>query len=378
LADECLRAVLRRKPDAPEARRLLGYVPFEGGWATPFAVGQLKAGKVLHATYGWVDRSWVPHLERGELPARGAAGARDTRWLPAAEADGQRSTFEHGWTITTEHFQLQTDVPLSEAIAFGRTLEAFHDLFFSRMADVIGEDLPLARRFRDRSSGQSRTVPHRVFYFATRDEFVAYLTQRGVQSLQNNLGCYYPPPKGERRAPAYFFHDQGGKLPVIATLFHEVSHQLLSESSSAATSAYKNNVRNYWVFEGLGTYFETVTPSTDGTFQVGGFVGPRIAVARKLIVGRGEYVPIAQFVRLVEGTFHDPDRENLHYCEAMALAVLLMDSRGGAYREGFLDYVRDAVRGRLRGDGARELDDRLGTNYKALDDELIGALSVGS
>ena len=128
MADACLRAVLDRDPDHAEARRLLGYVPHDGGWATPFAVEQLKKGMVLHPTYGWVDADWVPHLEQRRAPRTGTTNPKDVRWLPAAEADAQRSSIERGWKITTEHFEILADVPLSEAIGFGRKLEMFHDL----------------------------------------------------------------------------------------------------------------------------------------------------------------------------------------------------------------------------------------------------------
>ncbi len=87
LADECLRAVLDRQPHHPEARRLLGYVPHDGGWATPFAARNLRHQMVNHPTYGWIDATWVPHLERGELPAPTVPGRRQTRWLPADQAN---------------------------------------------------------------------------------------------------------------------------------------------------------------------------------------------------------------------------------------------------------------------------------------------------
>jgi hypothetical protein len=384
LADRCLRAVLARDPDHAEARRLLGYVAYEDGWATPFAVEKLKSVNVLHPTYGWVDASWLPHLEQGELPARGAGAAspREVRWLPAAQADAQRDAIERGWRIRTEHFEVLTDVPLSEAIAFGRKLEAFNELFFALLADVIGDDLPLARRFREKAKTAPTPPPrlalHMVYYFASQEEFVAYLTQRGEQGVEKILGLYNPPRKGERRAPAYFFRDQGGQLPVTATLFHEVSHQLLFESTSVGTSAYRNNVGNYWVFEGLGTYFETVSEAPDGTLQVGGFVGPRIQVAQVRLIDRHEYQPIRQFVQLGPSAFNDPDQVRLHYAQAIALAVFLMDGCGGKYREGFLDYVRDAHRGRLRGDGSHQLDARLGVSYQTLDAEFLAALQAGT
>ena len=152
LASLCLRAVIERQPDHREARRLLGYVPHEGGWARPFAVHQLKKGLVSHPTFGWVLADWVPHLDRGELPAPlETRGQKKARWLSAAEADGLRANWSPPWHINTEHFEIQTNVTLAEAITFGRRLEAFHDLFMALFADILGENLPLVRRFKDPS-----------------------------------------------------------------------------------------------------------------------------------------------------------------------------------------------------------------------------------
>jgi hypothetical protein len=377
LADVCLRAVLARDPDHVEARRLMGYVTHENGWATPFAVEQLQKGRTLHPTYGWVETSWVDHLDQGELPEQGFTNPKQARWVPAAVANAQRSSIARGWRIATEHFEIVTDVPLSEAISFGRKLESFHDLFFSLLADVIGDELPLARRFRGESVPRPRL--HSVYYCATQDEFIDQLRVRGVTDAGEILGIYLEPKKGERRGPAYFFRDQGGRMPVTATLFHEVSHQLLFESTSVRPGAYRENNGNYWVFEGLGTYFETVIVEPDGALQFGGFVGPRIEMARRHVLDPLKYTRIQKFVQLPLTGFNtaDRDRRRLNYEQAMALAVFLMDGNGGKYREEFLDYVRDAHRGRLKGDGGRELDTHVGTTYKALEAEFLVALQTG-
>jgi Protein of unknown function (DUF1570) len=158
---------------------------------------------------------------------------------------------------------------------------------------------------------------------------------------------------------------------VTSTLFHEVSHQLLFESTGVGTGEYKKNVGNFWVFEGLGTYFETVASQADGSLRVGGFVSPRIEVARVRILTNGEFVPIEQLVRLGQNGFTDPDSIHLHYAEAMAVCVFLIDGQGGRYRDDFLDYVRDALRGRLRTDASQALTDRLGVAYKTLDAEFL-------
>ena len=118
-----------------------------------------------------------------------------------------------------------------------------------------------------------------------------------------NLGFYDPPKSGRGRVPAYFFRDPDGQIPETATLYHEVSHQLLFET--AGPNAYTKNAGNYWVFEGLGTYFETVTPQPDGSLEVGGLVGPRIDEAFRSLVVQRRMIPMAEFVAFDEATFRD-------------------------------------------------------------------------
>jgi len=377
-ASMCLRAVLERESDHPEARRLLGYVSHEGGWARPFAVRQIRDGLVSHPTFGWVASEWVPHLDRGELPAPVARGGqKKARWLSAAEANGLRANWSPPWRINTEHFEIQTNVTLAEAISFGRRLEAFHDLFVTLLADILGENLPLVRRFKDASmTGEPAYKPHSVYYFGSKTEYVDYLSQRHGPEIAQSLGFYDPPKAGNsRRVPAYFFRDPDGELPVTATLYHEVSHQLLFET--AGPNAYTRNVGNYWVFEGLGTYFETVSPQTDGSIEVGGLVGRRIEEALRSLVGQGRAIPLAQFIDFDQTSFNSKDQIFLHYQQAMALTVFLMQWHEGTYRDAFLDYVREAYRGRIKRGLGRSLQDRLGQTYATVESQFLAFLKDG-
>jgi hypothetical protein len=347
----------------------LGYVKYDGGWARPFAVRQTRGGNVNHPVFGWVAADWMSHLDAGFRPAPLGRGQKKVRWLPAREADQLRSNWKNPWQIATEHFEIQTDVPLGEAIEFARRLESFYDLFFTLMADVMGENLPLARRFRSSSlTGESSYRPHQVFYFASKDEYVEHLRTTAGSEIDQSLGYYNPPRPGKgNRAPAYFFRDPGGQLPVTATLYHEVSHQLLFET--AGPNAYTKNAGNYWVFEGLGTYFETVTPQSDGSLEVGGLVGERIAAARQSLAA-GRFLPLTQFLLLDQNSFNRPDRIHANYQEAMALAVFLMQWNDGGYRDAFLDYVRDAYRGRIKRGTGRALEDRVGQPLRVLENEF--------
>ncbi len=241
-------------------------------------------------------------------------------------------------------------MPLAEAISFGRRLEAFHDLFMSLMADVQGDHSPLARRFRDPKlvgDGDPPPRQHVVYYYASRQEYLAKLVPRYGQDIEESLGFYDPPKTSTARSPAYFFRDPDGDLPVTANLYHEVSHQLLFET--AGPNRYTRNAGNYWVFEGLGTFFETVEPQPDGSIAYGGRVGRRMEEAIHTMVGQERTIPLERFVGYDEAAFGRRDPQlYLRYQEAMALTVFLMQWHDGAYRDGFLDYVRDAYHGGIK------------------------------
>lgn len=371
LADRCLRGVLERQPEQAEARRLLGFVPYQGGWALPHAADLLEKGMVNDATFGWVPADWVPHLKQGELPGVEFRNGRPLQWLPAQQADALRS-LERPWQISTAHFEIKTDAPLAEAIDFGRRLEALNDLFFALMADAIDRaHLPLAQRFdnpKSKPTVPTRSERHEVWYFARHEEYVDVLSRIVGPHVDKELGRYLPPRREGRKTiggRSYFYSDPGGLLAAHATLFHEASHQLLFESNGR--SRFERNIGNYWVWEGLGTYFETVEEQADGSLSVGGLVGPRIKEAQARIVGRGEYVPIADLVRMGQRAFEEEPAIYLHYAESMALVVFLMDGEAGKYRDDFLGYVRDAYQGKVK---PKSLEERLGVDSKTLDKQF--------
>jgi hypothetical protein len=351
LADECLRSVLVREPGHAEARRLLGYIRIDDGWATPDAAELLRQGKILHPRFGWVPADWVAHLERGELPGLEIKGGQPAAWLRADQADALRSDFRaHPWVITTPHFVIRTNVPFAEVSSFGQRLEVFHDLFFALLADAIDPvRLPLARRLADPRLEAGRTSRrHEVWYFAGQREYAKFLEPLVGPDVQRELGRYLGPVVvQDRRVPgrSYFYRDPGGRLASTATLCHEVSHQLLFESAGRAN--LERNRGNFWVWEGMGCYFETLMTQTDGSLLVGGLDGRRIDEALTRILDCEEFVPIRTLTALGRDSFIKDDVASRNYAESMALAVFLIHFDDGRYRTRFLEYLRAACKGRL-------------------------------
>ena len=285
LADECLRGVIDRQPDHAEARRLLGFVPHRGGWATPFAARMLDEGSVYDATYGWVRGDWVPHLRQGELPAPG----RTNRWLPADQADALRRDWATRWEITTEHFRISTNVPLNEAISFGRKLEDLHQLV---LRDDGRRDRPNPAPARPAVSSQPDLKPggDELEKIPIRSTTSRPATNIATIRLQPLLGAEFEDQPGDllpaaRSRPSsyggisYFFNDVGGQLDVTSTLYHEASHQLLFESAGA--DDYMRNVGPVLgPSRGSAPTSRPSSTSPTARLRIGGLEGPRIAEAR--------------------------------------------------------------------------------------------------
>ena len=196
MADACLRDVLERDPDHAEARRLLGFVRYKGGWATPDAKKLLEAKKVHHPTFGWVDKSWVEHLDLGKLPSGFNSKLEPIGWLPADEVDANHAAWENAWKIdTSPHFQLRTNVPMAEAIAFTQHLEELYEVFMAEFADVIGaENLPLARRFTNPGlQAKATSKKFEVWYFSNKQEYVDFFRNEFGKQEDVSLGYYMPP-----------------------------------------------------------------------------------------------------------------------------------------------------------------------------------------
>ena len=375
LASVCLRAVLERDPDHKEARRLLGYVPHGGGWATPFAVGRAQ-GKERQPSrrsagcrsLGAASRPVVScRLPRAGVRRR-LAGFRSPRPTACARTGGPPGSSTQS-TSRSRH-----------ECAPGRSdhLRAPPRGLSRPLHDAVRRHS--GRKHAHRSPFQEPEAParrpsqpprlHQVWYFASKAEFVEHLSPRLGAEVALNLGFYDPPKSGRGRVPAYFYRDPDGQIPETATLYHEVSHQLLFET--AGPNSYTKNFGNFWVFEGLGTYFETVSRrSRTARSKSAGWSGPRIAEAYQTLVVRHGMIPLAKFVAFDESTFRDKIQIYQNYQQAMALTVFLMQWDQGAYRDGFLDYVRDAYHGRIKRGVSRGIQDRLHQPYAILEKQFL-------
>ncbi|TWT49938.1 hypothetical protein KOR42_37560 [Thalassoglobus neptunius] len=363
LAYQLIRHVLYFDPDHRYARELLGYVQDDDHWTTPFARRMKLKGFVDHPDFGWIAKEHVSRYENGERLFKG-------KWISAEREKILRSDFKNAWEIETENFLIQTNHSLERGVELGRNLEMFHQFFMEQFTAIFSTPQQMQRLFNGAASpSRVRRNPHRIAYFRNKDEFIREL--KTIESRIEIANGFYLP----RTRTAYFFHvdDPEAKESNIETMFHEVTHQLLGESSSKTIEV--GEYYHFWVIEGFPCYmesFETIVDTTETldssasakSFSIGDPEHPRIYWAKKKALEELYYIPMRRFMVMGKREFMRPDDNDVlhaYYSQATGLCHFFLHYEGGIYRDAFMEYLSQIY----------SPDDRVRLNTKTME-QLLG------
>jgi hypothetical protein len=328
-----LRETAFHNPDHETARKLLGYVLYEDRWVTPYTALMLRRGEVDHPVFGWLPAEHVARYEAGQRFYKG-------RWMPAAAEAEIRSKLTDAWEVESDHFLIRTTHSLERGVELSRALEILHRFFLRNFTDFFATPQQMKRLFDDgKPLGTSGGSKHEVVYLATREAYAKIVRNKQPGADQMN-GLYMP---GDRIA--YLFANEADPEASLETMYHEVTHQILSESNlktfEIATDA------DFWVIEGIACYMESFEP--EGAIRVGDPGHSRLYFARERIVAEDWFQPLERFTQLgrhqfqfeapgktAEEKFRELQR---YYSQATGLTHFLLHYDNGRYRDGFVQYL---------------------------------------
>jgi hypothetical protein len=354
LAFQWTTEVLRENPDHADARRVLGYVERDGKWLTAYGAKMLDAGKIWDATRGWVSG-------KGEKPASGG-GAADV---------ARHAEIKNGWQVRTDHFLVTTNHSQAAGAELATRLERLYQVWRQLFAGFYYSDKEMRGLFAGERIARVPSRQFRVFYHRDHDDYVKNLVRR-QSMVGDTLGIYF-----DNIGESHFFAPddaaKGAKnatasaLTPVATLYHEAVHQLFQESKP--TSHRFGEVRNFWVIEGVATYFETLSEHPDARaglyYTIGESSAGRLPAARERL-GDNYYVPLAELAKLGKSEMQRrPDVAKV-YSESCGLAAFLIDGEHGRYREPLVRYLQAVYAGH---DNDGTLADVTGRSYEELDAE---------
>lgn len=362
-AYDLIREVLFHDPDHKSARSLMGYRLADKEWTTPFAAKKKRDGEVWHPKFGWIEQGLIPRYEAGERLMENG------QWVTAEREETLRSNFSKAWKIPTEHFYIRTNYSLEKGVELATHVEQFHKYFMREFAAFFQTPQQMAKLFGG-AAVKDQSDLHQIDYYRTREEFVKAI-QAKCPVAHRIQGFYHPPDR-----TAYFYHNPAADA-AQETLFHEVTHQLLGESSSQIVPVGHDH--DFWVVEGLACYLESFRVSEDGAVSVGNIDHPRMQAARSLIMDKESYEPLARFTQSGILAFQKGDDETLQrrYAQATGLAHFFMTYEDGSYKDGFIEFISQLYSPdkRIR-DRAKPIQEILGVSDQELDRQYVAYIKA--
>jgi hypothetical protein len=354
VAFDLVREACRENPDHAQAREILGYVRYDGGWALPDTARRLIAGQVDHKQFGWLPAGYVERYEKGQRFFRG-------RWITAEEDERLHSAIGNGWRIETEHYVVTTNHSLEEGVRLSRRLENLYDIWRHVFVDYYTPKTTMQRWFEGGEklgkSGRTTAVArprHQITYFRNRDEY--QITLRPLQPQINiTLGIYFARPR-----TAYFF---AGDEQYGGTLLHEGTHQLFQETRQTHNAAGARN--NFWAVEAVACYMESLVEH-EHWYTLGGVDEGRIPAARKRLLEDHFYVPLHELTALGMVELQRIEHLPKVYSQISGQAWFFIHANEGNYRRSFVETLIAVYTGKA---DANTLARQTGKAYEQLDQE---------
>jgi hypothetical protein len=352
LAYQWVTEAVRENPDHADARRVLGYEQKNGEWLTAFAARMVDAGKVWDPRFGWIVADDIPRYEKGERLV-------GKQWVTAAVDAARRTRIEDGWQVRTDHFLVTSNASLEAAAELAARLEGLHQIWQQLFAGYWTTEQEVQQLFAGKRLARERHQPFRVYYHRDREDYNASL-KREQPRVVETMGIYF-----DTEHQAHFF---AGADQDAGTIFHETVHELFQESRSGAKRAAEK--ANFWIVEGIATYFETMSEHRDAKaglyYTIGQASAGRLPKAREHLLKEHEYIPLAQLTKWGRLDMQaQPDLGNV-YSEASGLAAFLMDAGHARYREPLVQYLQAIYAGK---DDQQTLAKLTGQSYPELDAE---------
>ena len=323
-----IREVAFHDPDHANARRMLGYMVYDGTWTTPFVANNLRRGLVWDSEFGWLPQAHVKRYQQGMRYVGGV-------WMPAAKEEGLRRDFNRSpWVVESEHFIVTTNHSLQRGVQLSTRLEGFHRYFVREFSAFFNTPQQMRTLFDGKALSSGSVKKHKVNYYASRGEFVAKLQSQPNITLCN--GIYMP-----QQEIAHFFYDPNLDVTHEETLYHEVTHQLLSESGTKVVSVAAD--RDFWIVEGLACYMESFKQD-EGEVTVGFPLHKRVIAACHHAETPGEFVPLQAFVSMGQHEFQNAGKLSVlqrYYAQATAESHFFLHYRDGLYRDAFIQYLSE-------------------------------------
>lgn len=216
--------------------------------------------------------------------------------------------------IQTPHFMVTTRADKRQSIAIAKRLEAAHALWCQMFYDVWAAKGLLKKKLGGDTTAWRETRKMEVFLLKDRDDYIDTL-QQNEANIGVSVGYYNAVAK-----KSFFYPSES----LDATFFHELTHQLFSESSQFESVFDVGSSGGVWLLEGVAVYMESLRDH-DHFWTVGGVEAPRMQTARYRAVRDGYWPEWRTFVAGTIDAWKQDPNVAMNYSHAAGLTHSLLD-----------------------------------------------------
>jgi len=279
---------MREDPGHAEGRRVLGSL-VNAVQVRP----RLRPGTAAHPDFGWPARSYN--------------------------------------RVQTPHFMLTSRADTRASIEIAQRLEAAHALWSQLFFEQWAKPGQLAAKLAGETSAWNESRKMEVILLKDREEYIETLGVREA-NIGVSVGYY-----NNRSKQSFFYPSE----ELQATFFHELTHQLFSESSRIDTLNDAGSQGGIWILEGIALYMESLR--SHGTYwTVGGIDAPRMQTARYRAVRDGYWPAWNTFAGGTIDQWKEDPNVALYYAHSAGLTHALFDLLPAANTKSDTKSARDS------------------------------------
>ncbi len=243
---------------------------------------ELRAYRLLWRTV----REHATHPEANRILGRLAVSC-------TARPQIRRSSGKHpvyGWPgnsysrVESPRFYLTSRATTPETIALATRLEQYYALWTQFFFPLWAPPGLLKAKLDGRTGQFESQRQIKIVFLRDRADYVETLGG-SEENIGVSVGYYHPEAE-----TSFFFPDAG----LESTFFHELTHQLLAESTRLEAAAEVGAKESFWLLEGIALYMESLWDG-EHYWTLGGFESPRLQTARYRGVRDGFWVPWSEF-----------------------------------------------------------------------------------
>lgn len=216
--------------------------------------------------------------------------------------------------IQTPHFMLTTRADTRQSIAIAKRLEAAHALWCQMFYDVWAPQGLLQKKLAGDNTSWRETRKMEVFLLKDRQDYIDTLKENEA-NIGVSVGYYNSEAK-----KSFFYPSEN----LDATFFHELTHQLFSESSQFENVLDTGSGGGVWLLEGVAVYMESLREH-DHFWTAGGIEAARLQTARYRAVRDGYWPDWKEFTSGTIDAWKQDPKVALNYSHAAGLTHTFLD-----------------------------------------------------